>query len=140
MKFHEVLNAAKNLSADERAKLVRDIWPKFDSEFDIKTAISISFRKRERSTIRDHESIWVELKNVSSIHVKLSSITVDTGDENTSRQFPANDSLPPGIGCGHGIRVPDGHNDVLRIVVHGHTMIDEGIPDDVIVGYEPSLF
>ena len=140
MDYQDVLNAAKNLSETERGKLVRAIWPSFNKDFDLKSAIVVSFRKRERSTVRDHELIWIDLKNVSDLAIQLNSITVDTGDEFTTRFIPANDLLPPGTGCGHALRMPFGHNDVLRIMVYGHTMIAGGIASDAIVGYEPSLF
>ena len=88
MDYQDVLNAAKNLSETERGKLVRAIWPSFNKDFDLKSAIVVSFRKRERSTVRDHELIWIDLKNVSDLAIQLNSITVDTGDEFTTRFIP----------------------------------------------------
>ena len=123
MDYHDVLKAAQTLDDDERGNLVRAIWPSFSADFDLKSAIAIGFRKRERSTVRDHELIWIDLKNISGLPIQLNSITVDTGDEFTTRFIPADDLLSPGTGCGHGLCMPLGHNDVLRIIVKGHTTV-----------------
>lgn len=142
MEFKEILSAARNLSPKERGKLVRAIWPQLAEGFDAKTAIAVTFRKREKSVIRGHESIWIELENLTDLDIQLTSITFDTGDENTSRSVPAYDGgpLPPRGTCGFGLLVPNGHNDVLRIIVKGHTMVSGGITSEIIVGYKQSLF
>ena len=140
MNYLEVLNAAKSLSDEERGKLVRAIWPRFDADFNLKTAIAISFREREPSIVPGHESIVVDLENVTDLYVQLISITVDTGDELTTGAFPDYYTLAPGERCGHGLRMPNGHNDVMRIIVHGHAMVFGGIVNKSIVGYKLSLF
>ena len=142
MEFNEILSAARNLSHQDRGRLVRAIWPQLAIEFDPKAAITVTYRKREKSLVREHETIWIDLENQTDLDIQLTSIMFDTGDENTSRSVPAygGGPLPPRGACGFGLLVPNGHNDVLRIIVKGHTVVSGGITPETIVGYRQSLF